>query len=119
MLSNVETSLTLSLRPSTSLRVTPRYAMNYFVYILGNKSGTLYIGVTSDLERRLFEHKEGIRSDFAHRYRLTLLLYCETFSDPSEAIAREKRLKGWKRSKSKNPRWEDMADAMQLRKGLP
>lgn len=70
----------------------------YYVYILTNKSGNLYIGVTNDLERRLHEHRSG-SSEFTGKYRLTKLIYFETSSSIDDAIAREKQLKGWRREK--------------------
>jgi putative endonuclease len=86
---------------------------SYYVYILTNKNRTvLYIGVTNDLERRLHEHISGYIKGFTHKYSCHHLVYYECFSDISEAIAREKRLKGWSRLKkdaligSINPSWE-------------
>ena len=87
----------------------------FWVYILGSSTGTLYVGMTNDLERRLFEHREGIVSGFASRYRLTRLLYFEETADVFEAIAREKQIKGWSRRKkvqlleSVNPSWRDLS----------
>lgn len=71
----------------------------YHVYILTNKSNTLYIGVTSNLVRRLNEHKQKYVEGFTKRYNINKLLYIEEYSDPKEAIAREKQLKGWSRKK--------------------
>ena len=84
-------------------------------YILTNITRTvLYIGVTNDLSRRLAEHSDGLgdASKFTGRYQASLLVYFETCSDSVQAIAREKQLKGWIRSKKEalitafNPRWE-------------
>jgi putative endonuclease len=78
------------------------FNQNYFVYITTNSTrSTLYIGVTNDLERRLREHFEnsGEQKTFAGRYYCYRLLYYERFSDPTQAIAREKQLKGWTRAK--------------------
>lgn len=72
---------------------------NFYVYILTNNSETLYIGVTNNLERRLFEHKEGLISGFTQKYNLKKLIYYEHTSDVKAAIAREKQLKGWTRKK--------------------
>jgi len=85
----------------------------YYVYIMTNKSGTLYIGVTNDLTRRMYEHKHGIGGKFTTRYRITRLLYFEETRDVHAALAREKQLKGWTRAKklkliaSDNPQWVD------------
>ena len=80
-----------------------------------NKSGTLYTGVTNDILRRVAQHKRGEPAGFTHRYRLTRLAWFESFGRISVAIAREKQIKGWLRSRkialieSKNPRWKDLA----------
>ena len=93
---------------------------DYYVYLMTNRSGTLYTGVTNDLERRVREHQLGL-SRFTHRYRMTKLLYIEATSDVGAAIAREKQIKGWLRSKkvalitSQNPAWKDLARHFLLR----
>jgi putative endonuclease len=80
-----------------------------------NKSGTLYIGVTNNIERRVWEHRTGSKDGFTKRYKMTRLLYCEEYPDAGEAIFREKQLKGWIRRRKlqliaqANPRWEDLA----------
>lgn len=87
----------------------------YYVYIMTNRSGTLYTGVTNDLERRVYEHKCGIGSKFAARYKTDRLVHFEQFPDVRDAIAREKQIKGWLRAKkmaliqSSNPRWVDLS----------
>ncbi|GAB4177145.1 MAG: GIY-YIG nuclease family protein [Calditrichia bacterium] len=88
-----------------------------FVYILTNKpNGTLYIGVTSNLQRRIYEHKFKIIKGFTSKYKLSKLVYYEIFEDIEEAINREKYLKGKKREfkikliESVNPSWEDLSD---------
>ena len=89
----------------------------YHVYIMTNRSRTLYTGVTNDLERRVFEHKSGTGSKFTSKYRITRLVYYEACSDPREAITREKQIKGWLRAKkialieSVNPDWDDLSAA--------
>ena len=87
----------------------------YYVYILTNSTRTLYVGVTSDLERRMYEHKSKLVPGFASKYNVTWLAYYEQTSDVRTAIAREKQIKGWRRSKkialieSSNPRWKDLS----------
>ena len=81
-----------------------------------NKSGTLYIGLTNNLERRIAEHKSGHVKGFTARYKLERLVYHEVYSDVTEAIRREKQLKGWRRARKielireNNPRWVDLAE---------
>ncbi len=89
--------------------------MSYFVYILASrKNGTLYIGVTNDLARRVCEHREGTGSIFTTKYRVHLLVHSEEFDDVEEAIRREKAMKEWKRAwkiqliERGNPGWNDL-----------
>ncbi len=84
-----------------------------YIYILTNDNKTtLYIGITSNLRKRLIEHKDGIGSKFTKEYNTTNLIYFETFNDINLAIAREKQLKNWNRTKKNklihrlNPNWE-------------
>ena len=72
---------------------------NYYVYILTNKSNTLYIGITNDLIRRLYEHKNKLIAGFTKKYNIDKLIYYEVFDDPESAIQREKEIKGWTRKK--------------------
>jgi putative endonuclease len=87
----------------------------YYVYIMTNRSGTLYIGVTNDLERRVHQHKTRQIDGFTRKYHMTRLVHYEVGSDIREAIAREKQLKGWSRSKklalinASNPKWHDLS----------
>jgi len=88
----------------------------YFVYLLASKiRGTLYIGVTNDLQRRVYEHKKGENKGFTKKYGVRKLVYFETFQNVNEAIRREKNLKKWKRNwkikliESVNKKWEDLA----------
>ncbi len=87
----------------------------YYVYIMTNGVRTLYIGVTNDLMRRVFEHKEKLAEGFTTKYNITMLVYYETTGDIQAAIAREKQLKSWRRSKkialieSSNPQWKDFS----------
>ena len=88
---------------------------DYYVYIMTNKSRTLYTGVTGNLERRVGEHKQGKGSVFTSRYKINQLVYFESCSDVLDAIDREKQIKGWLRVKkialveSINPNWEDLS----------
>lgn len=88
---------------------------SYWTYIVASISGTLYIGMTNDLFKRVMDHKLGAIDGFSSKYRCKLLVWFEEFNHPSNAIAREKQLKGWRRSRktdlidSVNPRWEDLA----------
>jgi len=71
----------------------------YYVYILTNKSNTLYTGITNDLYRRLYEHKNKLTPGFTKKYNIDKLIYYEVFDDPESAIQREKEIKGWTRKK--------------------
>ena len=89
--------------------------MAAYVYILTNrKDGTLYIGVTSDLVKRVYEHKEGFVAGFTKRYNLKKLVYYEVFDDIYNALQREKNLKHWVRAwkialiEKQNPEWKDL-----------
>ncbi|MEW4925017.1 GIY-YIG nuclease family protein [Algibacter sp. 2305UL17-15] len=88
----------------------------YYVYILSNmKNGTLYIGVTNDLERRMYEHKKKIVPGFTSKYGLNKLMYFEQFQYVNDAIKREKQLKNWNRQwkidliEEDNKSWEDLS----------
>ena len=88
----------------------------YFVYILSNwDDSVLYIGVTSDLEKRLYEHRNHLVDGFTKKYNVHKLVYFEESSDIKSAIAREKQLKGWTRRKKNelikknNPEWKDLS----------
>ena len=87
----------------------------YYVYIMTGQSERLYVGVTNDLVRRIYEHKNKLTPGFTSRYGLTCLVYHETTSDITSAISREKELKGWIRERkialieSCNPGWMDLA----------
>ena len=86
-----------------------------YVYIMTNKSRTLYTGVTSNLERRVSEHKHKLVKGFTEKYNITQLVYYEAIGDIRAAIAREKQIKSWLRSKkialieSLNPEWKDLS----------
>jgi putative endonuclease len=87
----------------------------FFVYIMTNRSGTLYVGVTNDLERRVYEHKNKLLPGFTARYRIDRLVFFETTDDIRVAIDREKEIKGWRRRKKillisgTNPSWRDLS----------
>lgn len=88
---------------------------DYYVYILASKKdGVLYIGVTSDLIKRVYEHKQGFVSSFTKKYHVNKLVYYEVGQDTYAAITREKQLKKWRRSwkveliEKMNPAWKDL-----------
>ena len=88
----------------------------YFVYILSNwDDSVLYIGVTSNLTRRLYEHRNGLADGFTKKYNVHKLVYYEYTNDVTSAISREKQLKGWRRDKKNaliakmNPDWHDLS----------
>ncbi len=87
----------------------------YYVYILASKrNGTLYVGVTSDLRKRVHEHKENLAEGFTEKYDIHSLVYYEAYADVVDAIAREKQLKNWNRKwkleliEKENPEWKDL-----------
>ncbi len=93
----------------------------YYVYILcSDKNGTLYIGVTSNLPQRIYEHKHHLTPGFTSRYGVCKLVYFERFEDVYQAIRHEKRLKNWKRNWKKdliekyNPTWRDLYDELSM-----
>ena len=94
-----------------------RKPKHFYTYIMASNSlrHVLYTGVTGNLPRRVFEHKQKLSPGFTSRYNVTRLVYYEMFAYPGDAIAREKEIKGWRRSKkialieSMNPHWNDLA----------
>jgi putative endonuclease len=95
---------------------------DYWVYILTNKHcTTLYIGITNDIARRLWQHRYGEVEGFTKQYRLTRLVWLDHFRNANDAIASEKKLKGWRRSrktaliKQTNPRWLDLSEDWEQR----
>lgn len=91
----------------------------YYVYILASLSNsTVYVGVTSDLLRRVYEHKKGFVSGFSKKYNCKKLVYYEIFSDVEVALNREKQIKKWRREKKDalmdriNPNWEDLYEKL-------
>ena len=92
---------------------------NYYVYVLTNRPfGSLYIGVTNDLARRVFDHRSGLGGAFTKKYRLKRLVYYEWFDDALAAIQREKTLKRWlcrwklTAINNFNPNWDDLYEAL-------
>jgi len=88
----------------------------YYVYLMASKSHVLYVGLTNDLQRRVEQHKQKLVEGFTARYNITRLVYYEVTNDVHVALAREKEIKGWRRSKkvalieSVNPTWRDLSD---------
>lgn len=86
------------------------------IYIVASRSRTIYVGVTSDLPKRVYEHRQGLVPGFTTRYNIKRLVYFEAFPTMLEAIAREKQLKGWRREKkvalieAMNPHWRDISE---------
>ncbi|HNB41690.1 MAG TPA: GIY-YIG nuclease family protein [Anaerolineales bacterium] len=87
----------------------------YYVYIMASKSRVLYTGVTNNLERRVYEHKNKLIEGFTNKYNVDRLVHYEETNDVNVAITREKQIKGWLRSKkialieSANPQWKDLS----------
>jgi putative endonuclease len=95
------------------------FTKNYYVYLLTNwNNRVIYIGVTNDLNRRIYEHKNKMIEGFSKKYNLTKLVYFEETSDVNAAIAREKEIKKWRREKKNNlvnrtnPSWEDLSEGL-------
>jgi putative endonuclease len=90
----------------------------FYVYILASLSGTLYVGVTDDLPRRMWQHKQGTFDGFTKQYEVNRLLYFETFTDAQAAAAREIQIKGYRREKKiglfrqSNPSWKDLSSEL-------
>ncbi len=91
--------------------------MQYYVYMLTNKANNvLYTGVTNNLPRRVYEHKNGLADGFTKKYNVHKLVYYDCTTDVKAAIAREKQIKGWTRAKKNklidefNPTWNDLYD---------
>lgn len=93
----------------------------YYVYITASqRNGTLYIGMTNDLARRIDEHKAGALPGFTEKYHVHVLVYYEVYDKPDEAIRREKNMKAWKREwklraiEQVNPAWKDLSNELLL-----
>ena len=92
---------------------------SYYVYIMASqRHGTLYVGVTSNPTKRIWEHREGVADGFTKEHDIKTLVHIETFSDPENAIMREKKLKKWRRQwkinliEENNPDWNDLYEGM-------
>jgi putative endonuclease len=91
---------------------------DYYVYIMTNKSKTLYTGVTNNLTRRVCEHKNKLIDEFTKKYQINKLVHFELFNNIDDALRREKQIKGWIRKKkidlieSMNPDWKDLSDGL-------
>ncbi len=91
---------------------------SFYVYILSSFKKVLYVGITSNLRRRIWEHREGVVSGFTKKYHINMLVYYEVHDDPETAIKREKQLKRWRREKkiklieSMNPEWKDLYEEL-------
>ena len=89
----------------------------YYIYLLTNQTNkVLYVGVTNDLQRRLYEHRHGVVEGFTKKYKVSKLVYFESTADVRVAIAREKQIKGWTRAKKNaliatlNAEWNDLGE---------
>ena len=91
---------------------------SYYIYILSSFKKVLYIGITSNLRKRIWEHREGVVSGFTKKYNIKMLVYYEVYDDSETAIIREKQLKKWRREKkiklieSINPEWRDLYEEL-------
>ena len=89
---------------------------NYYIHIMTSQYGILYIGMTNDIKKRVYQHKNHLTPGFTEKYNIDKLLYVETMSDAVSAINREKQLKKWRREKkvalvdSQNPDWKDLSE---------
>jgi len=90
---------------------------SYFIYIISSFSGVLYIGVTNNLQRRIYEHKQELIEGFSKKYKCKKLVYFEEYKDIKQAISREKQLKNWNRKKKEllikkfNPEFKDLSES--------
>jgi len=93
--------------------------MNYYVYILASrKDGAIYVGITNDIVRRIYEHRTKAAPGFTSKYNIARLVWLEIYEDPISAISRERELKKWKRAwkvqliEAQNPQWEDLYESI-------
>jgi putative endonuclease len=96
----------------------------YYTYIVASRSRTLYVGVTGNLEKRVFEHKRKLREGFSATYNCSRLVWFDRFTEVDHAIAREKQLKAWRRAKkialieAGNPTWVDLSEGWYAKQQL-
>jgi putative endonuclease len=96
-----------------------------YVYIVASRTRVLYVGMTNDLQRRISEHKQKLIPGFTANYNVNRLVWYEAFPDAAQAIAAEKRIKGWTRAKkvalieAKNPEWHDLAEPVSAKAATP
>ncbi len=108
-----------------TMNSTTRVQSCYFVYLLSSLSGTLYVGVTDNLWKRVQEHKDGMFDGFTRKYRVNRLMYFEIFSNSTIAADRERQIKKWRREKkialfaSSNPQWKDLTPELPHIVGFP
>jgi putative endonuclease len=87
----------------------------YYLYIMASKTGTVYVGFTSDSKQRVYQHKNHLLPGFTDKYNVERLVYIETFGEAFAGIRREKQIKAWRREKkvrlidSANPKWDDLS----------
>ncbi|NOJ47460.1 GIY-YIG nuclease family protein [Bradyrhizobium archetypum] len=93
--------------------------MSYYVYIIASRrDGAIYVGVTNDIVRRIYEHRTKAEPGFTSKYNITRLVWSEIYDDPISAISREKELKKWRRSwkvqliEKDNPQWNDLYESI-------
>ena len=110
-------SISIPAEPRSGESRDPVQPMACHVYILASRrNGTLYVGVTNDLARRVYEHKQGVVEGFTKKYRVHQLVYFEAFDEMADALSRERRLKKWLRTwklaliEKTNPTWRDLYD---------
>src|SRR5260370_27291463 len=102
-----------------------RFQRCYFVYILASLSGTLYVGLTDDLRKRMTQHKAGLCDGFTRKYKVDRLMYFETHSDSRIAAEREQQIRGWRREKKialfaeSSPQWKDLTPEIFQTIGVP
>jgi putative endonuclease len=106
-------------------RVNRRFQRCYFVYILANLSGLLYVGLTDDMRRRMIEHKSGTFDGFTKKYKIDRLMYCEVYGNPQTAAKRELQIKKFRKEKKillfakSNPGWKDLTPELFQSIGIP
>jgi putative endonuclease len=102
-------------QPNATIDFTVHREYNFYVYILSSRSRNLYVGMTNNIRKRVFEHRQETPASFTAHYKINRLVYFERYQYVNNAIAREKELKDWNRARkialieSENPTWEDLA----------